>query len=85
MKLIEMLNALRIQANVEVRDEENVELFTCNTQSEVLRNYLNWEVVEWFVGCAPFKTADFTILVRHAEVRDECDHCIYKMEADNDE
>lgn len=67
MKLGEMISKLRISGEIEVRNEQNVKLFSCETSSPILLNYSNCEVAEWFPGHAPFARADFTVSIRNEE------------------
>lgn len=48
MKLSDVLNNLRIDCTIEIRDKDNMEICTCDTNSKGVDPYINCEVVEWF-------------------------------------
>ena len=57
MKVIEMenrlslkhlLGTLRMEHEIELRNEDNYRLFSCSSNSQVLEPYFNREVFEWF-------------------------------------
>lgn len=65
MTLKEMIQTLRSPESerVEVRNENNYEMFTANALSEALTPYEEWEVTNWFPRAAPFKSCTFTVCV----------------------
>lgn len=48
MKLSDVLNNLRIDCTIEIRDKDNNGICTCITNSKGVDPYINCEVVEWF-------------------------------------
>lgn len=45
-----LIEKLGYEHEIELRDEDNHRLFTCSSNSQILKNYLDREVVEWFVS-----------------------------------
>ena len=43
-----LIETLRIEHEIEIRDKDNYRLFNCLSNSQVLEPYLDWEVVQWF-------------------------------------
>lgn len=64
MTIRDMITHLRMKERVEVRDEQGYELFTCDTDSTVMFDYWDREVVEWFPQSAPNKQCDFTVTIK---------------------
>lgn len=62
MTIKDIVTHLRTRVRMEVRDEQDYELFTCNTDSAVLFDYWDREVKEWFprygIKC------DFTVTIK---------------------
>ena len=46
--LKDLIELLRMEHEIEIRNEENYRLFDCPSNSQVLEPYFNREVVEWF-------------------------------------
>lgn len=44
-----LIETLRLEHEIEIRDEDNYKLFNCSSNSRALEPYLNKEVLEWFV------------------------------------
>lgn len=43
-----LIERLRMEHEIELRDENNYRLFNCSSNSQALEPYLNRKVVEWF-------------------------------------
>lgn len=68
MRLGDMLHTLRIECTIAIRDKDNIEICTCNTNSKGIDPYVNCEVVEWYP--AVFSTAigaDFVVLLEDTD------------------
>lgn len=52
MKVIlkHLIEKLRMEHEIELRNEDNYRLFNCSSNSQALEPYFNREVVEWFTG-----------------------------------
>ena len=48
--LKDLIELLRFEHEIEIRDEDNYRLFNCPSNSQVLEPYFNREVVEWFTS-----------------------------------
>jgi len=64
MTVKDLITHLRMKQRMEVRDEQEYELFTCDTDSAVMFDYWDREVVEWFPHSAPNKVCDFTVYIK---------------------
>lgn len=67
MTVKDMITHLRGKERMEVRDEQGYELFTCDTDSAVMFDYWDREVIEWFPGPAPNRVCDFTVFIKDEE------------------
>lgn len=45
-----LIETLRMEHEIELRDEENYRLFNCSSNSQALEPYFNREVIQWFVS-----------------------------------
>ena len=48
MKFSDMLDRLRIHTYVTIRDNENMEVCKCKTDSKGVEPYIDYDVIEWF-------------------------------------
>lgn len=48
--LKDLIELLRMDHEIELRDEDNYRIFICSSNSEALKTYFNREVVEWFAS-----------------------------------
>lgn len=69
MTIKDMITRLNTRERIEVRDKQGYELFTCNTDSTVLFDYWNKEVIKWFPQPAPNRVCDFTVFIKDEEVK----------------
>ena len=68
MTIRDMITHLHTKARMEVRDERGYELFTCSTDSAVLFDYWDKEVMEWSPHPAwQGRNCDFTVMIKDEE------------------
>ncbi len=48
LSLKHLIETLRMEHEIEIRNEDNYRLFNCPSNSQALEPYLNREVIEWF-------------------------------------
>lgn len=48
--LKDLIELLRMEHEIEVRDKDGYRLFNCSSYSEALEHYYDREVVEWFAS-----------------------------------
>lgn len=48
--LKDLIELLRFEHEIEIRDEENYKLFNCPSYSKALEPYFDREVLEWFAS-----------------------------------
>lgn len=48
--LKDLIELLRMEHEIEIRDAEGYRLFNCSSNSQTLEHYLNREVIEWFAS-----------------------------------
>lgn len=48
LSLKHLIEVLRMEHEIELRTEDNYELFVCRSNSQALEPYLNKKVIEWF-------------------------------------
>ena len=64
MKLKDLLDTLRTEGRVEIRDQDNNSVCVCETDSKGVEPYRELKVVEWFVfSPSPFNNKDFCVLL----------------------
>ena len=68
MTIKDMITHLRTKERVEVRDEQGYELFTCDTDSAVMFDYWDREIIEWFPHHAPNSACTFTVSIKEEGV-----------------
>ena len=65
MKFRDMLETLRTEGVVEIRDQDNIGVCVCNTDSKGVEPYTDLEVVEWFVfATSPLNSKSFCVLLK---------------------
>lgn len=64
MKLKEMIEKLRYEQTIEIRDENTMFICVTRTNSIGITPYMEMEAFDWFAGCPPLKQdIDFVVCV----------------------
>ena len=72
MKLSDLIEKNRCIQMVDIRDENNMTICICRTNSKGVIPYLHCEVLEWFAISEQlpiFRKADFCVLIKSEEVQ----------------
>ena len=68
MTIKDMITRLNTKERMEVRDEQGYELFTCDTDSAMMFDYWDREVIKWFPRPAPNRVCDFTVFIKDERI-----------------
>lgn len=59
--LKDLIETLRFEHEIEIRDENGYRLFNCPSTSQVLEPYFNRKVIDWFVYIENFRKVVISI------------------------